>query len=56
MYYLSIGVVVVRLLPSTEMVNARKGEGCGSPTVVISYCRLSNPSKESSSDAVIGEI
>ena len=51
-----MGVVVERPVPSTERVKARKGEGCGFPTVFISYSSLSVPSSESTSDAVMGEI
>ena len=54
--YLSMAVVVVRLVPSSESVKARKGEGRGDPTVFISNSVVSIPYSESASVTEIGIV
>ena len=49
-----MGVIVVRVVPSTERVKARKGEGRGLPTVFISNVVVSIPFSESVSVTDIG--
>ena len=54
--HLSMGTVVLRLVPSAERVKARKGSGWGEPVVVMANCRDSMPASESLSVAMIGVV
>ena len=54
--YLSMGTVVLRLVPSGERVKARKGSGWGVPVVVMANCSDSMPPSESLSVAVMGVV
>ena len=51
-----MAMVVVRLVPSSESVKARKGEGRGDPTVFISNSTVSIPYSESASVTEIGIV